>query len=175
MNRVIRKSRAQSASEVKDLLCAIFAAELVLPSECLWLVTPWVSDVELLDNTAGTFKELSRFGRRKIRLAEVLGELALRGATIILATNSDVHNNTFRRRLEFLAHDLRVSDRIRIEIDNTDALHAKTLTGDDFALMGSMNFTYSGIELREEQVELRTDTPYVMQARMDMRDRFGGP
>ncbi len=43
-----------------------------------------------------------------------------------------------------------------------------------FALAGSMNITFNGIQLREELVDLRTDQAYVAQARMDAFDRFGG-
>ena len=68
MSRVIRKSRAQSSQEVFDLLAAMFAAEMVRPSACVWVVSPWISDVGLLDNAAGDFPALTRFGRRQIRL-----------------------------------------------------------------------------------------------------------
>lgn len=40
MSRVIRKSKAQSAAEVLDMLGALFSAELIRPSRCLWLVSP---------------------------------------------------------------------------------------------------------------------------------------
>lgn len=174
MNRVIRKSRAQSAGEVLDLLGALFSAELVRPSRCLWLVSPWISDVDLIDNSAGTYPALTRHGRRRIRLAEVLVTLATEGTQVVVATTSDAHNDTFRLRLGLLANDLRVDDRIRVVIDATGNLHTKALTGDDYALVGSMNITYSGIHLREEHVELKTDSAFVAQARMDAFDRFGG-
>jgi hypothetical protein len=174
MNRVIRKSKAQSAGEALDLLSALFVAEILSPSVCLWLVSPWISDIDTIDNTAGTFHELNRFGRRQIRLTEIVAFLADAGTRIVIATTSDVHNLTFRTRLRLLANDLRVADRINVLVDPTGALHTKALTGNDFALAGSMNITYNGIHLREEQIELRTDPMYVAQARMDAFDRFGG-
>lgn len=174
MSRVIRRSHAQSATEAKELLCAVLAAELALPSTCLWLLAPSVSDLELLDNSAGTFAGLSRFGRRGIRLVEILGALADLGASIAVVTSSDQRNRAFRRRLEFVSQDLRVSDRVRLLLDDTEQPPAKSLIGDDFALVGGMEFNYGGIELREEQLELRIDPSYVAEARMEMRDRFGG-
>lgn len=174
MSRVIRRSNAQSATEAKELLCAVLAAELALPSTCLWLLAPLLSDLEFLDNSAGTFAGLSRFGRRGIRLVETLGALAELGASIVVVTSSDQRNRAFRRRLEFVSQDLRVSDRVRLLLEDAEQPRARTLIGDDFALIGGMNLTYGGIELREEQVELRTDPPYVAEARMEMRDRFGG-
>lgn len=174
MNRVIRKSHAQSASEALDLLGALFSAELALPSVCLWLVSPWVSDVEVLDNSVGTYGSLVRFGRRPIRLAEVLVVLATSGTQVVVATTPDRHNDTFVRRLSQLGTDLRVTDRVRVLVDSTGKLHTKAMTGDDYALAGSMNITHNGIHLREEQVELHTEPSYVAQARMDAYDRFGG-
>lgn len=174
MNRVIRKSRAQSSGEVLEMLGALFSAELVQPSKCLWLVSPWVSDVEILDNTSGTYSALSRFGHRPIRLVEVLVTLAAEGATVVVATTPDPKNDVFRRRLNTLQKDAGVDGNIKIVVDRSGKLHTKALTGDDYAVAGSMNITYSGINLREEHVELHTDESYVAQARMDAFDRFGG-
>lgn len=174
MNRVIRKSKAQSAGEVLDLFGALFAAELVKPSRCLWLVSPWISDVEVVDNSAATYPALTRYGRRRVRLAEVLISLAAEGTRVVIATTSDAHNDAFRRRIQRLMLDTRVSDQVTIVVNGTQRLHTKALTSDDYALVGSMNITYNGIRLNEEQVELRTDPTYVAQARMDAFDRFGG-
>lgn len=174
MNRVIRKSRAQSSSEVLEMLAALFSAELAAPGRCLWLVSPWVSDVEVLDNSAGTYSALSRFGHRPIRLTEVLVTLASAGTYVVVATTPDSHNDLFLHRLELLKLDLRVADRIDVVVDKTGKLHTKALTGDGYTVAGSMNITYTGINLREEQVELHTEDSYVAQARMDAFDRFGG-
>ena len=174
MNRVIRKSQRNSASEAADLLAGLFAAEVTSPSKCLWLVSPWISDVELIDNSAGTFSALSRFGKRRVRLTEVLVSLASRGCHVVIGTTSDAHNCRFIERLKHLSSDLRVEDRITIKIDKSEQLHTKAITGDDYALSGSMNITYNGIEVREELIDLRVDEQFVAQSRMDAHDRFGG-
>ena len=174
MNRVIRKSKAQSAGEVLDLLNALFTAELIAPSKCLWLVSPWISDVEIIDNSAGTYPVLGHYGKRAVRLTEVLGTLALEGTRVVIATTSDATNDSFVRRMQLLSRDLRIEEGVDIRTDYSGRLHTKALTGDDYALAGSMNITYNGIFIREEQVELKTDAEYVAQARMDAYDRFGG-
>lgn len=107
MNRVIRKSKRNSASEAAELLSGLFAAELCAPSKCLWLVSPWISDVELIDNTAGSFDLLTRFGKRPIRLAEILVALAGGGTSIVVGTTSDRHNSWFAKRLRMHAEDAR--------------------------------------------------------------------
>lgn len=174
MNRVIRKSQNASASEAKDLLAGLFSAELCFPSRCLWLVSPWVSDVELLDNTAGTFGPLTRFGKHPARLAEVLVALASSGTHVVVGTTADEHNKRFLERLRLLAVDMRAAHLVTTKIDASNNLHTKALTGDDFALSGSMNITFNGIQVREELVELHLEDAYVAQARMDAFDRFGG-
>ncbi|MCW0190506.1 MAG: phospholipase D-like domain-containing protein DpdK [Rhodococcus sp.] len=174
MNRAIRKSRNNSANEAAELLAGLFAAELCAPSKCLWLVSPWVSDVELIDNSAGSFDALTRFGKRPIRLTEILVALASSGVCVVVGTTSDTHNLRFIKRLRMHADDMRVSRLITVVVDESEELHTKALTGDDFALGGSMNITFNGIQVREESVDLRTDEAYVAQARMDAFDRFGG-
>lgn len=173
-SRIVRRAQQHSASEVKDLLGALFAAELISPGRCIWIVSPWISDVEVVDNRGGGFEDLTSLGRRWITLAEVLVALARQGTAVVIGTTSDSHNPRFIARLEQLAADSRCVERIKVDIDESKLLHTKALTGDDYALIGSMNFTYNGIELREEHVELRTDVDYVAQARLEAFDRFGG-
>ncbi|MCP9274056.1 phospholipase D-like domain-containing protein DpdK [Mycolicibacterium arenosum] len=174
MNRVIRKSKSASATEAADLLAGIFTAELVHPSKCLWLVSPWISDVEVVDNSAGGFDALSRFGKRRIRLVEILVSLASHGSRIVVGTTTDPHNTRFLQRLQTTAEDLRLGDRFTLSVDPSENLHTKALTGDDYALAGSMNITFNGIQIREELIDLRIDDAFVAQARMDAYDRFGG-
>lgn len=174
MSRVIRKSQTASASEAADLLTGLFTAELATSSKCLWLVSPWISDVEMIDNSAGTFTALSRFGKRRVRLTEILVCLAGRGCHVVVGTTTDPHNTRFVERLRQLCGDMRVEDRVTVNIDSSENLHTKAITGDDFALSGSMNITYNGIEVREELIQLHLDPTFVAQAKMDAFDRFGG-
>ena len=174
MNRIIRKSQSQSASEVADLLTTLFAAALIAPAKCLWLVSPWISNVPIVDNAAGTYPALLRYGRRRISLPEVLATLAAHGTHVVIGTTADPHNDAFLRRLSTLVHDQHVEDRLHVDTDASNLLHTKALTSTDYALTGSMNITYRGINVREEQVELRTEPDFVAQARMDAYARFGG-
>src|SRR4051812_1386960 len=164
VNRVIRKSKQNSTHEAAELLAALFTAELVNPSGCLWLVSPWISDVELIDNSAGTFTALARFGKRRVRLTEILIALAVSGCHVVVGTTVDPHNASFVERLRELAEDARISDGITIDIDPYEVLHTKAITGDDYALAGSMNITFNGITIREEYLDLRTDPTFVAQS-----------
>jgi hypothetical protein len=174
VERVIRKSKAFSSGEARELVSALFAIEVAAPGKCLWLVSPWITDLAVLDNSAGTYSPLKRWGDRPIRLVEVLVSLALSGTLVVIGTTPDPHNRTFLGRLEALTLNLRVGGLIDIQIDAENALHTKSIVADDFALVGSMNLTVSGVDLREEYLELKTDQSFVSQARIDSFERFGG-
>ncbi|MBN3959439.1 phospholipase D-like domain-containing protein DpdK [Nostoc sp. NMS8] len=71
-----------SSRQIPDLLQTIFVAELIIPSQCVWLVSPWISDIPVIDNTANTFLCLEpSWSRSRIRLSQVLATLAERGTT----------------------------------------------------------------------------------------------
>lgn len=173
MNRVIRKAQAHSSGEASALLAALMATELLQPSRCLWLISPWISDLVLLDNSAGTYDALRRWGPRPIRLAEILATLLSASARVVIATTPDPNNQRFLDRLLSLAKDARHDHRLSVFKDERN-LHAKSIVADDFALVGSMNLTFSGVHLREEYIELSTDQEFVSQARIDAFESFGG-
>ena len=58
---------------VRDLFQSLFAAELINPSPKLWLFFAWISDVEILDNSARQFAALEPdWPAAPIRLSQVL-------------------------------------------------------------------------------------------------------
>jgi hypothetical protein len=174
VTRVIRKSRARSSGEAATLLGAIFVAELIRPSVCLWLVSPWISDIPVIDNTTNSFEAVRSLGPRPVRLSEVLVSLAGLGSTIVVGTTSDATNNTFRQRVHHLFDDRGLSSRLLIDVDSSGELHEKAITGDDFVVSGSMNITNNGVFVREEFIEFRCDEEFVARSRMDAYERFGG-
>ena len=53
--RRIFKSRTSRQSEVLDVLSSLLVAEIAQPSAELWIVSPWITDLDLLDNRTGRF------------------------------------------------------------------------------------------------------------------------
>ena len=85
--RHIHKSAWRCQDEVRELLQAIFAAEMLAPSQCLWLVSPWISDIPVIDNRAGAFDALdSSWVPRALRLGEVITRSLQIGTTVVVAT-----------------------------------------------------------------------------------------
>lgn len=173
--RVIRKNATSSAGEAVELLASLFAAEVLHPSRCLWVVSPWISDIPLVDNRFGNFPQLDHLGRRMITLAELLMSVADRGTTIVVATRADPINAAFVSRLRQLAASEGVTEAVRIvETPAGQRFHDKSLAGDDYVIAGSMNFTYAGALLNEEQIQFHTDPKFVADTQIDLYERFGG-
>jgi phosphatidylserine/phosphatidylglycerophosphate/cardiolipin synthase-like enzyme len=168
--RQFLQSAGDSRNSARELLQLVFASELVAPSRCVWLVSPWIRDVPVLDNTTGGFVSLCpEFPRGEVRLSSVLKELMRRGTQIVVATRPEQGN---RQIVDALAdstdrlHLLRVSER--------PELHAKGIVGDRYALTGSMNLTYNGLEHLTEMLLFQVDRGRVEELRILFRDEYGG-
>lgn len=142
------------ARSVRDLFQTLFAAELLSPSHKLWLFFAWISDVEILDNSARRFAAIEPdWPAAPIRLSRVLGALLARGTRVKLVIREHGHNEYFIARLQFLKE--RFGDQLKWVVEKD--FHAKGLLGDDYFLSGSMNLTFNGISVNGEHLILRTD------------------
>lgn len=160
-----------SSRQVPDLLQAIFTAELLTPSQCLWLVSPWISDIPIVDNSANAFLCLNpSWSRSYLRLSQILTHLAEQGTTIHIATRLDTHNRSFIEGLKAKIAPLDVAVRFHI----TEQLHTKGILGDGYYLAGSMNFTYNGITINEEALTYDTSPAIVAEQQVMFASRWGG-
>jgi len=142
---------------------------MIAPSRCLWIVSPWISDIPLIDNSAKTFHYLNAsWARGKIRFSQVLEALADLGTTIHVATRPLPHNDGFVERLSGGAN----AKNVRIHL--AEELHEKGIVGDTFYLGGSMNITYNGITINEEAVVYETNSEVVAERHIIFKDRWGG-
>lgn len=157
-----------SSRQIPDLLQSLFAAEFLAPSASLWLVSPWISDIPILDNRANGFSCFQpSWPRGQVRLTQILAELADLGTAVHLALRPDPHNEGFLGRLE--AHPA----ASRIAVSKVKDLHEKCILGDSFYLSGSMNFTYNGITLNEEGVTYDTTPEVIVERRLIFEQRWG--
>jgi len=152
---------------MEPLLESALVSELIAPSPELWLVSPWISDVTVLDNSRGGYDSLlPDASARPYSLAEVLALLVRGGTQLTVVTRHDPHNDALLRRLERLAAPGRLA------VVKHDDLHEKTLCGRDWILTGSMNFTIRGMELNDEVVFYQVDAQAAAQARIDLAHRW---
>lgn len=161
---------AHTQWEIKDLLQTIFITELIRPSRCIWIVSPWISDIAVIENRANQCSTIEPdWARKRIVLTDVLTKLAELGTVIRIATNSDQHNDRFISELK------RKSAQYNEKIFFTERtiLHSKGILGDYYYLSGSMNFTQNGITLNEESLQYITDKSMVSENRVTFADSWG--
>jgi hypothetical protein len=166
--RRIFKSASATPTIVKELIQIIFASELLSPSEeKIWLVSPWISNVEIFDNRSGNFSDINPdWGRTAIRLQDVIIEILKRNGNIALVSDAyeDEHNDKFFSVLQDKAQQNLVSDQITIIKPKN--LHTKGFLFQHGFLSGSMNLTYNGLEIKDEQIMYDRDPEGRAQARV---------
>lgn len=168
-SRQILQTARSARSAPRELLQSIFASELLSPSRCLWIVSPWLRDVPVLDNSAGAFVSLApEFPRTFVRLSNVLRELIARGSAVVIATRKEPGN---RQLMDALGS---VSTESALTFRERDVLHAKGLVGDGYSLIGSMNLTYNGVERLDEMLVFETAEPKVQELRLMFQSEYGG-
>jgi phosphatidylserine/phosphatidylglycerophosphate/cardiolipin synthase-like enzyme len=165
LHRRIFKTRTTGVATLRELLQTMFVTELLLPGESIWIVSPWISDVVLIDNRSGNFDALNpEWGRREIRLADALVTLMNHGTKVNIVTNMDVHNNAFRTRIADLGCEHDLEDHLGLFFQQH--LHTKGILLTQCLLMGSMNLTYNGMVINDEWVEFSLEPQELIQARL---------
>ena len=168
-NRQFLQSANDARNVMREVLQIIFAAELLAPSKCLWIVSPWLRDIPVIDNSSGAFTTLCpEFQNGEVGLTKVLHELLNRGAQIVIATRPEAGNLQLLDSL----NDRQASGKL-ILVQRAE-LHAKGIVGDRIALFGSMNFTFNGLERLTEMLVLQTKTEEVQKLRLTFREEYGG-
>ncbi len=172
--RLIVKTADVGRDEVRDLLESLLGVELLAPGAELWLVSPWISDLPVLDNRAGRYAGLEpTWPKRHLTLSELLA-FALRASAqtrLWVVTRPDPRNNHFCERLGNLAAFDGTADRVTIDRGH-DELHTKGLVATTFLLNGSMNFTKNGIQVFDEAVQLETDAARIAHFRLSLHGPY---
>ena len=149
----------------RDFLQSLFVCELLAPSQPLWIVSPWISDVELLDNSGRQFSALNpSWPAAPIRLSRIIETLLDRGGAVRIVVNRDPHNAEFESRISDLIERYAPSLSFRRHAD----LHEKGITGEHSALDGSMNLTFNGVYRNDEHLIYRTDPAKVHERRLGL-------
>jgi phosphatidylserine/phosphatidylglycerophosphate/cardiolipin synthase-like enzyme len=172
MDRIVLRTAQSARREIQELLAGVLSAELVAPSRKLWLISPWLRDVPLLDNRSGAFQGVGPgWARKEISLFEILGELARRGSRLIVATRTGKENQKAHEALRHALGNQRAEKRLTIH--RRPKLHSKGLLGEGYCISGSMNFTHNGIEHLEEMITYTRDPARVGRLRIEFDSEFG--
>jgi phosphatidylserine/phosphatidylglycerophosphate/cardiolipin synthase-like enzyme len=171
-SRVLQKSRGRSRNEARELLQFFFASELIAPSKTLWIVSPWLRNIELFDSTAGAFADLiPEAPQRVIRLTDVLRSLLLAGTRVVLVLRSPRDDGGVGLELTELATAIGRASSLKV-VDSA-TLHAKGLLADRSAITGSMNVTHAGLEAHTELLQFITDPEHLARLRLEFSGEYG--
>jgi phosphatidylserine/phosphatidylglycerophosphate/cardiolipin synthase-like enzyme len=169
LTRKIFKNSTALQGAVQEVLGFAFAQELLTPSKSIFLGAPWISNIAIFDNRLGQFSALNPdWGKRDIRLVEVLGAAATNGSRIHVLTRPDQHNQYVEGRLKAAMSDAGLSDALNWKAK--PLLHSKGLLTDRFYLDGSMNLTESGVHLNDETIALSYEESDIALARVHFED-----
>jgi phosphatidylserine/phosphatidylglycerophosphate/cardiolipin synthase-like enzyme len=153
-----------------DLIQSIFVGELIRPSRRLWISSPWISDIDVIDNTRRQFSSLEpEWPAARIHLSAVFRRLLEQSSRIVVIVNDSPHNHSFIARLE----RLQLVHGAALRVLTVPTLHEKGLLGDHCTLNGSMNFTFSGVYRNEEYLVYRCDPAKIAERRLLLESRWG--
>lgn len=159
---------ARMGLRAESILSAALLSELVFPGDSLWVVSSWITDVEIVDNTQGAFDEiLGDSPPPVLYLSQMLGLIAAAGAHVHVATRPGRHNEIFLGRLRAA-----VTDHSHLHIILDPAVHEKTICGREWLFSGSMNFTITGLGSNEESVTYQVSGREASQAQLDFAERW---
>lgn len=160
-SRVIRSQGGSQA--LKDCLVSLLALEAIYPSREIYIISPWISNAEIISDHHSKFTNLFPFvTSKKITLSDVLLTYVWRGSTVRLISNPA--NKSTQDFLELLGN--------QVEYKALNDNHEKGMVTDNFYLHGSMNFTYSGIYINGECVRITTEQSDINSALISVRARW---
>jgi len=171
--RRIFKGQQTGVSTIRELLQSMFVGELLCVGEKIWIVSPWVSDVVLIDNRTGNYDTLNpEWSRREIRLVDVLIALMTRGSQVVIVTRDLDTNQPFLNKIRDAAEMNDLAMQLTVEMN--DSLHTKGILLSSSLLMGSMNLTYNGLEINEEWIQFSIDPDDIANTRLEFEKYLEG-
>lgn len=170
--RRIFKNQQTGSATIRELLQSMFVGEMLGSGTRIWIVSPWVSNIVLIDNRSGNFDSLSpEWGRREVRLADVLTGLMARGTEVVLVTRDLDTNTPFLNRLQEATAMHAVEEQLIVQLD--PLLHTKGILLSQSLLIGSMNLTYNGLEMNDEWIQFSIDPDDIATTRLEFAKYVG--
>jgi len=164
--RRVFKSQQTGSATIRELLQSMFVGEMLGSGTRIWIVSPWVSNIVLIDNRSGNFDSFSpEWGRNEIRLADVLIGLMARGTEVVLVTRDLETNIPFLNLLQDATAMHAIEQQLIVQFD--PLLHTKGVLLSHSLLIGSMNLTYNGLEINDEWIQFSIDPDDIATTRLE--------
>lgn len=163
------RTRPRNGLAISDILTAAIVSELCSPSDEVWLVSGWATDIVVLDNKDHRYDAvMGPAARSHLTLSEAFAQFTRNGTEVHVALRENDHNFVFADKLRrACAHGL-------LGLYSSPDLHEKILVGSTWLLKGSMNFTWSGTHRNEESVEFEVNSQQAASQRLELRTRWIG-
>ncbi|MDA8637293.1 phospholipase D-like domain-containing protein DpdK [Rhodospirillales bacterium] len=157
------------ATAIADLLQSIFVAEALYPSDPIWILSGWISDIPVIENGAREFGAIDPdWPTGKVRLSQVLRTMLSKGGRVALVLRDVEYNKRFLDSLTPLKREF--PEQIWWTLGESE--HQKGIVGQDYDLAGSMNFTPSGIGVNGEHLIYRTAPETVASRRLEFMSQW---
>lgn len=161
LSRTIRSHGGTQS--LKDCLSTLLSLEIIEPSQEIYLISPFLSNTPIMDNRFKQYSDLLPIVEGNfIYLSDIIKTLAWKKVKIRIICNPE--RKETKDFLKLLGSDVEIR-----ELKNN---HEKGLVTSNFYIHGSMNFTYSGININGENVRVTFLTAEVNQALMSARARW---
>ena len=170
--RKVYKKSTTGTSILKELLQNIFVAEFIKPSKKIWIVSPWISEFTLIDNKSGNFDIINPDWRgREILFSDVIIHLLYGGSKVSIIYRTDIRSDVFVSMLKEKAKENNVFENLTII--QRELKHNKGILTDHGSLSGSMNFTYTGVEISEDLIQYDIDISRVDKDKLEFEEDYG--
>jgi phosphatidylserine/phosphatidylglycerophosphate/cardiolipin synthase-like enzyme len=157
---------------IQELLQALFLAEMLAPSQELWIGSAWLADVLFIDNTGRRYADvLPDAPATMLDLSTVLAALAEKGCSVRVIVRTDDFNHAVLARLRHKREQL--PDSTRLGLTTEPDFHEKLIVADSWLWIASMNLTRRGLDRNEEYVRVALDPAEAAELRLKLRGRFG--
>ncbi|ONN70917.1 phospholipase D-like domain-containing protein DpdK [Pseudomonas oryzihabitans] len=164
--RRVFKNQQTGSATIRELLQSMFVGEMLGTGNRIWIVSPWISNIVLIDNRSGNFDSLNpEWGRREVRLADILIDLMARGAEVVIVTRDLETNTPFLNRLHESSAMHSTGGQLIVQLD--PLLHTKGILLSHSLLIGSMNLTYNGLEMNDEWIQFSIDSNDIATTRLE--------
>lgn len=171
MSRLVFRSGNHAYNDVVDIIQTVLISELLCPSDVLWLSSPWISDIPVLDNRCDEFSAVEPdWPAQEITLTSVLTAIAHRGCTVRVTLREDRFGKRFVSQLREAGERSGSADLMEARF--LDTTHGKGLLTSHCYLSGSMNFTHNGVQVNDEDLRFDTDPTILAGAALEFMERW---
>lgn len=176
-SRVIHRTVDRPNRAIGRVLELLALAEVAAPGQRFLAASPWITDFPIIDNRSGTASALeSSWPAARITFSEFLRTLLRRGVQVSVASSHDIAAADFLQRLEAMAVSEGTDNLLRTRMigdeDHRKLDHGKALIADNWALYGSMNLTFRGVEVNGELVTVTSEQATIAELAMSLGDLF---